>query len=75
MFLNRSSRFSPKVQGAILVVLLVLHLIGVWWFIDAMMAPDKAEPWRFYAGTMLASTGAEPWGVMIAWALSRRNDT
>ena len=75
MFAHRSARFPPKVQATILVALLAAHLVGAWWFVDSIMTPDKVEPWRAYAGAMLVSLGAEPWGVLIALALSRKSDT
>lgn len=75
MLANRSARFSPRIQALVLVALLAVHLLGAWWFVDAVMEPDKVEPWRAYAGAILVSLGAEPWGVLIALALSRKNDT
>lgn len=75
MWAGRTARFSPRVQAAILVGLLAAHLLGAWWFTDAIMGPDKVEPWRAYTGAILVSLGAEPWGVLIAQGLSRRSDT
>jgi len=72
---NRAPRFSPKVQFTILAVIQILQLIGCWIFIDSVLNPEEAVKWRFFAGTMLASLGAEPWGVMLALGLSRKNDT
>lgn len=75
MLANRTARFTPKVQATILAVLLAGHLIGAWWFVDAIMDPSRVPPWRAYTGAILVSLGAEPWGVLIALALSRKNDT
>ncbi len=75
MLAGRSPRFGPWIQAGILLGTLVLMALGCWLFVDAIATPDEVERWRAFAGAMLVSLAAEPFGVLLALALSRENDT
>lgn len=75
MWGNRRARFSPKIQAAVLIACLVVQCYGCWLFIDAITDPGQVRPVKAWAGALMFSLAAEPWGVILALALSRKNDT
>lgn len=75
MFANRTARFGPRVQAAILVATLLAMSAGTWLLVDGIATPDKVDRWKAFAGAWMVSLTAEPFGVILALALSRSNDT
>lgn len=75
MLYGRTARFSPRTQFAILIALQAAMAWLCWHFTYTHVDPKAVEAWELFVGVLLFSLAAEPFGVMIALALSRKNDT